>query len=433
MDKGQEVGLTRLKAGKLVYEGRSLCKNDENKTVFAAGALPGETFLARICASKKEYDEAEAVEIIEKSPDRVKPVCSVYGKCGGCCWQHLRYEAQLDAKAGILIDQLSRIGKFDVSALPSVEILRGEPYGYRRVVRFLIQNGRLGFRKNLSREIAETTFCPILIKELNDAAAQIAPIIKAEKIVAGELRMIWAEKSESLLAYVWSRNPLKSSGALAASIMRESEAASVLAQNAGTSNIYGEPSVEVEDGLLASPLSFLQSNSAVNRMMTDKARLFALSGHGGRSGVYLDLYCGSGNFTRALASAAKESGVSRVIGVEGDAGATRLAEIAKGSYGRGLRIDFLRSPVGMRLLGILPKAEYELLLLDPPRDGAKEAIHLLGKLAPAKVVYVSCNPSTLARDLKTAATFGYRIKSLVLADQFPQSYHIESMTLLERV
>lgn len=432
MDKGQEVGLIRLKAGKLVYEGSSLCKNDDNKTVFARGALPGEIVRARVCASKKEYDEAEAVEIIEKSPDRVEPVCPVYGKCGGCCWQHLKYDAQIEAKTGIIIDQLSRIGKFHAAALPRIEVLRSEPYGYRRVVRFLIQNGRVGFRKNLSREIAETNSCPILIKELNDAAEQIAPIIEAEKIESGELRMIWAEKSASLLVYVWSRNPLKGSGALAAAIMRESDAASVLTQNAGTSNLYGEPSVEVEDGLSASPLSFLQSNAAVNRMMTDKARSFALS-QAAPDGVYLDLYCGSGNFTRALAAAAEESCASRLIGVEGDAGAVRLAEKSKTSYGARLRIDFIRSSVGMRLLGILPKAEYRLILLDPPRDGAKEAIHLLGKLAPAKVVYVSCNPSTLARDLKTAASFGYQIKSLVLADQFPQSYHVESMTLLEKV
>jgi len=415
-------------------------RREDGKPVFVAGALPGETVRAALERRHRTYDEAVAVEVLEASPDRVEPRCPHFGTCGGCTLQHMAPAAQVAAKQGWLLDNLARIGHVEPERV--LEPITGPAWGYRRRARLAVRDvpkkGRVlvGFRERGGRYVADMRGCEVLEPRF---AGLIEPL---SELVAGlsvrrRLPQVELAAGDAGAALVFRHlDPLDEADRDRLRGFAEAHGLQVHLQPGGPETVaplwpeappplaYTLPGFDVT--LRFGPLDFIQVNAEVNRAMV--ARAVALLDPRPDERV-LDLYCGIGNFSLPLARRG-----ARVEGVEGEPGLVRRA--AANAALNGLEAlarfhvaDLATPPVNAPWLdGGVDKA-----LLDPPRSGAEAMAHRLGGLGVARVVYVSCHPATLARDVGVlVGRYGYRLRAAGVMDMFPHTAHVESVALLER-
>ena len=362
----------------------------EGKTVFVSLAAPGDRLRVRVDRQQGNVLFASIEEILNASPVRVEPPCPYFGRCGGCDFQQLAYESQLEAKAEIIRDCLHRIARLD--PLPEV-VVTPSPRDWRYRIRAMWQIDKeartIGYYERGSRRVCDVSDCAVLRPELQGALEQVRatdwrefpPDLKHLEIVAGENGVSLAP---SFGAFETKELELP--------IGRESYAYNAAA--------------------------FFQINPGLLEPLVE----FALCGVTG--GVAIDLYCGVGLFTVPLARRCK-----RVIGVESNSNAIRFARrnLARARLENARVINaaaagwFTSKPITA-----------DFVLLDPPRAGAESAvIKGIVDLAPARVSYVSCDPATLARDLKKLVAAGYAIESLRAFDLFPQTHHVETVVRLQ--
>jgi 23S rRNA (uracil1939-C5)-methyltransferase len=353
----------------------------EGMVVFVAGGLPGEMVDVELSERRRTFARGRVVRILEAAPERVAPPCPLVGRCGGCTWQHVAYDAQVRFKTEIVREQLARIGK-----LPGVEVRPCVPspqaYAYRsraRLARTL--EGCWGFRSASSHEVVPIAHCPVLTAELNAELATLAP----HGPVHGPAGSTRAEREINLRAD-------------------------------GSIITVGETAYRV------GPESFSQANLPVAAQLVE-AVLAALR-LGGHERV-LDLYCGVGLFTVPIARRARH-----VLGVEVDshAVADALHNLAPHSAG-----TVLQAPVAQALhQPVVAEEPWDAVVLDPPRAGAgPEVTAGLLALGPPRLVYVSCDPATLARDLRALTDGGYRVAYVQPFDMFPQTHHVEAIAVLD--
>jgi 23S rRNA (uracil1939-C5)-methyltransferase len=406
------------------------------KAAFVSGALPGETIRFRRRRPHRQYDEAELEEVLEPSADRVEPRCLHFDICGGCALQHLAAPAQLQLKEQLLRESLERIARTSPARwLPAVA---GRVWGYRRRARlsakFVEGKGRVlvGFRERLSSLIASIDRCEVLaapldgmIRSLSDLIMQLSirerlpqiEVAVADNAVALVLRVLeppTAGDLERLRAFETQhgvRFYLQSGGL--ESVRSLTEPAAVLT--------YALPEADLE--LEFAPTDFIQVNGEVNRALVHAAvELLELDG----SSRVLDLYCGLGNFSLAIARRAQA-----VVGIEGD---SALVERAQSNARRnGLsNAEFHRADLSTELSGARWLAQpYTHVLLDPPRAGARELLPQLARLAPTRLLYVSCHPGTLARDIgELVHQHGFELLAAGVVDMFAHTAHMESLALL---
>ena len=382
----------------------------EKGVVFVSGAIPGELVKIGPVRKSRSHVRAELISVLEPSPHRTEPLCPLFERCGGCHYQHMSHAAQTRLKDEILMDCLKRIGGLDASPDPT---LVSEPWGYRkRALLRMSDRGFPGFYGARSRSVVEIDACPLLHPALNEFIRRLredGPFTQADEIMvqcgdeAGD-RVVCIRQKQVQRGAVEER--LRAAGAAAvffAAGAREAAPRIVLG--------LGRMSYRVSAGV------FFQANWGVNKNLVE-AVASTIAGIG--PSRVADLYAGAGNFSLAAAAAG-----ARVMAVEENPLACLDARL--NARRNGFRsITVLMSPVSDFNL----PAQLDLLILDPPRPGLPEGVRKkILRALPRHILYVSCNPSTLARDLKRLGS-AYELRSVRPVDMFPQTCHVEALALL---
>jgi len=418
-----------LQIEKPIYGGGFLARA-EGKAVFVPLALPGEQVRLRIVEGKRSYATAEIEEIVAAAQERVMPKCRHFGACGGCQYQHADYAAQLDFKRAILRETLERGG---VRTPGEIAVLAGETWVYRNRIRVAFDaQGRPGYRGRRSHGVIPIAECPIAAPLLVRAALAAGEIAQRARpaMRPSEISFFCNGNARELLVSVVSADAGKGAfegfaQALAEHIPELKGAELVREEKQGRSQgrvaEWGETSLLYTAGGFQYRVdqgAFFQ----VNRWLVDG--LLDLVTTGQRGELAWDLFAGVGLFARKLAES-----FTRAVAVEAAPVATRtLGENLRGTRATAVRastLDFLRSA--------RKDERPDLIVLDPPRAGlGAETTGLLAEVAAPNVTYVSCDPATLARDLRALSGSGYSIESVTLADLFPQTFHLETVVRLRR-
>jgi 23S rRNA (uracil1939-C5)-methyltransferase len=433
----------KLQIEKAVYGGAGLAHQTEGdgagKAVFVPFTLPGELVEARLLEQKNAFGEASLIQILTASEDRVPPSCAHFGQCGGCHYQHAAYSAQVQMKSVILQETLERAG---LMALPPIQTHIGEPWAYRNRTRLRIAELqttlRVGYNRRGSNEFLAVHECPIsapLVWRAAEALLEVAaesPTTARLLRGAVEVEFFTASDETNLQMTLLVR---KAQVGFAALCERMQElvpelagAGVVLIPSAGPQRRVRSPRPLENWG--ADGLNYFAAGEnywvtrggffQVNCFLVDELVGIVIAGR--RGTVAWDLYAGVGLFSRALAGA-----FSQVVAVE--AAANDLSVSFKGPGKRAIEtttVEFLRSAVVQR-------ERPELIVMDPPRAGVgAEACALLARISSPEIVYVSCDPVTLARDLNALVTAGYNVAELHMVDMFPQTFHLETVVVLRR-
>jgi 23S rRNA (uracil1939-C5)-methyltransferase len=425
-----------LDAAAPVYGG--MCLSRHEGVVFVKGTIPGERAVVEMRDKRRDYSIADAVEILKPSADRVEPRCSVYGRCGGCHYQHMAYDRQVGVKGEILLDCLKRIGKLDP---PDVKIITGRQWGYRVKAQLKISaGGALGFYRENSREVVPFETCHILDEGLSGLIGRLSEAIRQASVTENPLagvKEIHVLKGDNAVAYVTGRDfsrdlprlftdagfdGVTMSGAATKGLEGTSGGIS------GLSNVSGEKASSVGDAYCClrmgdlvytvSPQGFLQSNWELNLVLI-KAVMDALGDVEGKR--VLDVYAGAGNFALPLAgSAAEVTAVEENPVSAGDG-------IRNAGINGFTNIKYVTAPFEK-----MKNGGYDAAVLDPPRRGlSNAAMEKLLAMPPGRVAYVSCNPSTFARDAAKLSA-AYDMTEVGLVDMFPNTFHCESFGLFIR-
>jgi 23S rRNA (uracil1939-C5)-methyltransferase len=422
----------------LAHDGRGVA-HVEGKVIFIDEALPGEEVEFIYTDIRKDYAEGKVVKLLSRSEDRVDAQCAHYGLCGGCSFQHVEATAQIRIKQELLIEQFNRIGKVDAPEL--LPPLIGPHWGYRRKarmgVKYVAKKNRVlvGFRERRHPYLAEIDSCvvmhPIVGTQLTALGEMISELTIRDKIPQIEVAI---GEGQCVLSFRVLEPPTAADQELMRAFGHEHNM-SLCLQSKGPDTIVpldGEPEIipsytlpDLDIEFKFRPAMFTQVNYEINRQMIARVLdLLALN----ENDTVLDLFCGLGNFTLPMAKFA-----GSVVGIEGD---QPLVNHAKENalhnninnaefYAADLSKDISDYPWAQR--------KYNKILLDPSRAGASDVLHYFKKWQPDLVVYVSCNPSTLARDTGIMVNeLGYQLIKAGVMDMFPQTGHVESMAVFKR-
>jgi 23S rRNA (uracil1939-C5)-methyltransferase len=402
----------------------------EGKAMFVPLALPGEQARVRIVEEKRGYVTAEIEETVRASPQRVVPACRHFGVCGGCYYQHTDYETQLDFKQAILRETLERSG---VRAPEKIKLLSAQPWAYRNRIRVAFDaEGNAGYRGRRSHSIVPIAECPIAAPLLVRTALAAAAIARNARpaLRISELTLFCNAEETALLASVVADPGAKKVFELFAQALAE-QIPELRGVEITTENRDGRPPRKIAaqgvGSLLyrAAGFDFRVDHGAffqVNRRLIDDLVRCVTAGKSGN--LAWDLFAGVGLFGRGLAQS-----FTRVVAVESAPQATAALRHNLGDTSAtavsSSTLDFLQ--------GARKKDRPDLIIVDPPRTGlGVETRALLAKIAAPALTYVSCDPATLARDLRALISGGYAIESVTLADLFPQTFHLESVVRLTR-
>ncbi len=419
---------------KLVQGGYGLARQ-EGRTIFVRGSIPGETVEIVPGQAHKQYQEATVGRVVAPSPDRVAPACAVYGRCGGCQLQHVRYDAQVALKREAFLETLTRVGKLELPEMPPV-IPSPTAYGSRSVVRFGVvrqsEGLALGFHAEGSAKLVPVTDCPVLPDSLRRVVTalseRLATLTKPPcRLTAIELRGSTATGEGLLILQTDARAKRQAEALFSWGRDLPGVVGSVVygaAEVRGSRWAQGQEWIaeRLDDMLIRiSDRSFLQSNWAVNKRLSETVTEWAAPAPGLR---VLELYAGIGTLGLPLAKRG-----ALVTLVEGNS--TALADARRTANGNHIgRCRFRPEPAEGFLLKATP-GDYDLVVLDPPRTGlSREALDGLKTLAAPRVLYVSCDPATLARDVARMAAGGYALSRLQAFDMFPQTAHLEALVEL---
>ena len=406
-----EGGRLTVTTGAPVHGGYVLARPEGMGVLFVRWALPGEVVSVRLVERKREYAFAEAVEVLSPSPRRVSPPCEVFGECGGCQLQHADYPYQLEMKREILREAFRRIGKTDVAPEIAPPM---EPFGYRYRGRFRVGREEVGFHASLSHRLVPVSRCPLMI----DAINAVLPALRG----LGR----FANVSEVQVASDGVRASASFPGIPFGNAMVEhlaGRSGGVLSGARFEDRSWGEERITLPlEGISysVSPGGFFQANWRMNQAMVRRIGAI-LGGLGVSAGArLLDLYAGAGNFALPLAAKVRE-----VVAVEGEARSFReLRGNVRENALANLRI--VRSSVE----AFRPEGRFDAVVLDPPRSGLSErSLSRVREIAARNVLYVSCNPSTLARDVRSLSD-RYELASLEMHDFFPNTHHVEALAVL---
>lgn len=429
------------------HEGRGIARR-EGKVAFVAGALTGEAVAAQWVRKHSAFDEFKAVAISNPSPQRVEPHCRFTDQCGGCSLQHWASGEQILFKQSVLLELMTKATGLSEDEFELLQPLLGETEGYRRKarlgVRLVPKKGGVlvGFREKYSSFITEMDNCSVLIPEVACLIVPLRQLIEGldGNRVLPQIEVAAGDKSKSDLehnqvALVFRHlEDLSASDSAALASFGESHGVDVYLQSGGVDTVtkltpndgvdrlhYFLPDFDLQ--LNFHPMDFTQINAKINRLIVNQA-LQKLNLN--ETDVVLDLFCGLGNFTLAMARSC-----SHVVGVEGSPDM-----VARGFENAALNsIDNAEFFAANLMEPMASHAwydkKYTKILLDPPRSGAGEIIAEVAALKAQRIVYVSCNPATLARDTASLLSYGYKLEAAGVMDMFPHTTHVESMAVFE--
>jgi 23S rRNA (uracil1939-C5)-methyltransferase len=410
---------------------------DGGKIAFVAGALPGERIKFQRRGFHKSHDEAELIEVLEASPDRVTPRCAHFGVCGGCALQHLDPAAQLASKQKELLSNLERIG--NISPDEWLPPLLGPHWNYRRRARlssrYVTKKERslVGFREKQGKYVADVKRCEVLAEPVASLVGTLADLLTgmARRTSIPQIEVALSDGERVLVVRVL--DPLPDDDLDKLREFERTHGLRILLQPGGLDSIvpltpgpvglhYLLDGLKLEFG----PTDFVQVNAAINQAMVARAiELLQI----GPSDRVLDLYCGLGNFTLPMARRARE-----VVGVEGEAGLIGRARSNARLNGI-TNAEFHVADLSVAPDKGIPwmRGGFDQVLLDPPRVGAREVLSAVAHIAPRRVVYISCHTGSLARDLGILThEMGFRLRAAGVLDMFPHTTHVESVAVLER-
>ena len=425
----------------LTLEGRGVAHVD-GKATFIGRALPGEDVRFVYRDQRRHFDLGDAVAVDTPSPERIEPGCPHFHVCGGCAMQHLAPQAQVAHKQQALLDQLSRIARVEPDEV--LAPLTGPIWGYRRMarlgVRYVRKQGRalVGFRELGSARIADIDTCPVLDPRVGEKLPAIAELIGAMD-ARRDLPQIEVGCGDTHCALAF-RNmvPLTEADRARLDAFADEHGFAVFLQPGGPETpeplVVGERDVypryrlnEFDVEIRFSPLDFAQVNADINQRMVRQALDWLAVQPGDR---VLDLFAGLGNFSLPLARQAGSSGM--VTAVEVDKAMVERGVACAASNGientRHVVGDLFEPDAGHGWMN----ESFDRVLLDPPRAGAEAMMPVIARMKPARVVYVSCHPGSLARDVgRLVNDHGWRLLAAGVMDMFPHTAHVESMAVLE--
>lgn len=395
--------------------------------LFVRGAVPGERVEVRIRECKRHHAFADVVGIDRSSPQRRHTPCPIAGQCGGCPWQHLAYETQLAAKREIVAEQLSRVAGLTVDVPPVVASPR--VFGYRRRIKLRVHGGRVGFYAGGTHELIDVAHCALaesevdaMISAAQGLADELSCNVRRLEIIArhggcagtvllGEVEGAWVKSDEGVCS-TW--------------LDRTQDCVGMVLHGRGWVRRWGVPEIALEPepqiSLDLEAAAFSQVNASANQRLV--ATLIEMLGDVSGSSI-LEAYAGAGNFSAPMARRG-----ARILAVEQSPAACRSARRNAAAVACDWTIE--QGAVGA-VLGRLAdrRASFDAIVLDPPRSGAGEAIPAMLRLAPRRIVYVSCDPATLARDLKSLSA-AYQVMAIRAIDMFPHTYHVETVVRCDR-
>lgn len=393
-----------LKSLAPAYGGYSIARN--GKVIFIRGAIPGEVVEVDIVEKKRDYSVASVVNVLEPSEDRVKPACPVFGTCGGCQLQFVSYERQLAMKGEILLDSLSRLGGIEIK--PGEVFFDGQ-WNYRHRAQFKVsRQGVVGFFRESTRDVVGFDECPLLVQEINEVFSKIKDTVPVEN-----LREIHISAGDALTVLLRGDE-------------HDSEACVKVLETGVSGVAFNDDHAAGQDYIIldigglkysVSPWTFFQAHWSLNRRVVDFVANTLQPLEGER---ILDLYAGAGNFSLPLAAEAGE-----IIAVEENRHAVEDAA-------RNLQINNIKNCRIVRSSAEKYKftGKFDVIILDPPRPGlTSEVAKKVLDHGASRIVYVSCNPATLARDLKKMKD-KYEVESVHQIDFFPNTFHIEAAAFL---
>ncbi|WP_076543011.1 23S rRNA (uracil(1939)-C(5))-methyltransferase RlmD [Shewanella sp. UCD-KL21] len=425
-----------LTVSQLDHLGAGIAQHD-GKVVFIPGALPGETVTAQLTEQKKKYAKAKLLNIQTPTAKRVAAQCPHYQQCGGCDLQHMDIAAQREHKQAALSNLMSKLA-VEIDSSVMTASVTGEQWHYRRRARLATlfdkktKHLQLGFRAANSNNIVDIKQCDVLAVALSALIEPFSNVLNQlqAKMTLGHLELTEAENG--LFAVLRITKALKAGDEQRLKAFALEHQIQLLVQdNDGElRSLVSDDDIELPKYLLAngqvecrfSPGNFVQVNADINQRMVAQAIEWLDPQQDER---ILDLFCGVGNFSLPLATQAAD-----VIGVEGVPEMVTQAK-QNAADNKLTNLSFFHADLSADLSQASWLGKIDKLLLDPARAGAYESLQWLSKMKPKKVVYVSCNPASLARDSQVLIEQGYQLKKLTMLDMFPQTHHIEAMALFE--
>jgi 23S rRNA (uracil1939-C5)-methyltransferase len=423
----------------LDQEGRGIARR-QGKTIFVEGALPGEQVVVSVYRKKPSFEIANLQRIVKASSSRLDPRCAFFGRCGGCALQHMDVATQVAAKQRVLEDALWRIGK--VKADEILAPVRGADWEYRHRARFTVRHVQkkggmlIGFHEKRSSYVADMTSCEVVPQRISVLLLPLREVVGRLSIRdrLPQIELSVGEDADVLVLRVLEKLSAHDEQLLAAFADKHKlyvylqpggpDTAQPFHPAAGADLHYALPEFDVR--IFFAPTDFTQVNHATNRMLVRRALRLLKPQPGER---IADLFCGLGNFSLPIA----RLGAS-VVGLDGS---RALAARAQTNAVRNGLSDKTRFEVmnlfemdsdRLAALGL-----FDGMLIDPPRDGAVEVVKAFGERAPKRIVYVSCNASTLARDAAVLVHGrAYTLQSAGIVNMFPHTAHVESIALFER-
>lgn len=428
--------LNRITVSALTHDGRGI-GDIKGKKVFLENALPGEEVTFTFTSRRSNYDEGKVIEVITSSALRAVPKCPHFDICGGCSLQHMQSDAQIAFKQSVLLEQLRHFG--DVEPKEIMPPIVGTPWGYRYKgrlsVKFVIKKNKvlLGFHEKQGRYIADLNSCAVLhptigekIPELRDliASLSIYQFIPQIEIAIGDnfnalvFRHLQDFTAEDLNKLIKFGNDLSFAIYLQP---KGIESIHCITQQQNELLSYNLPAQNIE--LFFHPTDFTQINQTINKTMV--SRVLELLNPKPNEAI-LDLFCGLGNFTLPLARLCE-----KIVGVEGDAKMVMRAG-SNAAHNKITNASFYKADLTKDISNeFWAKQKFAKILLDPPRTGALEIVNDIGKFGAEKIVYVSCNPATLARDAKVLVNSGYTLLKAGVMDMFPHTKHVEALAVFQ--
>ncbi|HEY9162083.1 MAG TPA: 23S rRNA (uracil(1939)-C(5))-methyltransferase RlmD [Desulfomonilia bacterium] len=423
--------ILKLDVEGLIFGGKGFARTDNGQAVFISQVVPGETIYAKIVREHASYLEGIPVHIIKTSPDRVEPLCEHFSSCGGCDWQHIKYSEQVKWKEIIMKNHLRKaLSEQDTEYYtPAISC---KEYEYRSHIQLQCNSKSIGFYRKNTNEIIDIKDCPIAEKKIRDILPFLIKciynLILRSRIRAIELFALGNTvqiiihsgqevSKKALIEISGACKDLSISGAVIVNMA--SGSMKVIGDGCF---VYGVETKMRRFSITGGLGGFVQANLCVNQMMVEHV-VDLVKG----SENVLDLFCGCGNFTVPVASVSR-----KVTGIDHD---RRLTDfVSENAINNCLdNVQVITSDLGKSLdLKKLKKTRYDTVIMDPPRTGAAGSINFISRINPEKIVYVSCNTSTLARDMNLLEKSGYCLKSLRMFDMFPQTYHIETVACLEQ-
>lgn len=397
----------------------------EGRSVFIDGVLPGEVVRVVLVEDGKIVRGTDAV-LVQKAPSRRQAPCSLAGTCGGCDWLHVPEPQQVEAKAEAVRSALERIGRLDLSALDFRPPHVGEkPLGYRRRATLHVGNDRLGFHARRTHGHVAVDECPALVDVLTNVPGQLGALLGKTLSALDEVRLL-AVGHHVAAHFVTRKVPTQALVAMLAKVSRtlKFKGASVQGPDGASTQVV-EGKVELADGdALVRPDGFAQTNAAVNDALVSEAVGWATEASPQKA---VELYAGNGNFTLHLAKT-----VPKIYAIESSSLSVSLGQRAATKSGRS-GIRWFIGDADKLCEGLAEEREtFDVVLADPPRTGAPLLSTWCHSFRAQRVVYVSCDSASLARDAANLVAAGYRATRLRIFDMFPQTHHVETLMLFER-